>query len=152
MSWTFSTWVGPEFDMRWEPLKIDAGGLADDTKGSLPIDTVELGKTGPEFDERGAVIDKLNPLKSDPWAETSTEVGGRDEVILVDTGCTGTCVADVDGFIPRTELRLGDDGGKELDCEGGTAVDIVGGEVMDNDAIDDTKSATLDATLSDSET
>lgn len=68
----------------------------------------------------------------------------------MDTGCTGTCVVDVDGFIPRTELRLGDDGGKELDCEGGTAVDIVGGEVMDNDAIDDTKSATLDATLSDS--
>lgn len=63
----------------------------------------------------------------------------------------GTCVADVAGFIPRTELRLVDDaGGKELDCGGGTAVDIVGGVVMDKEAMDDTKSAILDAALSDS--
>lgn len=145
----FNTWVGPEFDIRWEPLKIDACGFDDDTKGSPPNDMVGLDNTELEFDTSGAAIDKLNPPRSDVWTDEGTELGGRVDVRLVDTDCTGACgTVDVEGLIPRTELRTGDGCGKGLGCEGGVAVDIVGGEVMDRDAMDDTKSEMLDAMLS----
>lgn len=109
---------------------------------------VALGNTELELDTRGAAIDKLNPPRSDVWTEEGTELGGREDVRLVDTDCTGAWdTVDVEGFIPRTELRTGDGCGKEL-WEGGVAVDIVGGVVMDSDAIDDTKSEMLDAILS----
>ena len=143
-----NTWFGPGFDIRWEPLKIDAGGLDDGTKGSPPNDMVELDNTELELDTRGAAIDKLNPPRSEVWTEEGMELGGREDVRLVDTDCTGAWdTVDVEGFIPRTELRTGDGCGKEL-WEGGVAVDIVGGVVMDSDAIDETKSEMLDAILS----
>lgn len=94
-------------------------------------------------------MDKLNPPRSDVWTEQGTELGGRVDVRLVDTDCTGAGdTVDVEGLIPRTELRTGDGCGSGLGCEGGVAVDIVGGVVMDRDAMDETKSEMLDAMLS----
>ena len=69
--------------------------------------------------------------------------------MLVETDCTGVCATeDVEGLIPRTELRTGDGCGKGLGCDGVAAVDIVGGVEMDIDAMDDTKSEMLDAMFS----
>lgn len=94
-------------------------------------------------------MDKLNPPRSDVWTDEGTELGGRVDVRLVDTDCTGTGdTVDVDDLIPRTELRTGDGCGSGLGCEGGVAVDIVGGVVMDRDAMDETKSEMLEAMLS----
>ena len=138
--------------MRWEPLKIDAGGLDDVTKASPPNDIVGLDNTELAFDARGAAMDKLNPPRSDVWTEEGTELGGMVDVRLVDTDCTGAGdTVDVEGLIPRTELRTGDGCGRGFACEGGVAVDIVGGVVMDRDAMDETKSEMLDAMLSVSE-
>ena len=50
-------------------------------------------------------------------------------------------------MIPITELRTGD-GCIEFGCDGCVAVDIVGGDVMERDAMDDTKSDMLDGMLS----
>ena len=121
--------------------------MEDDTRGS-PIDMAELDKMEPEFDTRGAAIDKLKPLRSDVWPEEETELGGREDVRLVETDCTDDGTAeDVAGLIPKTELRTGDGCGMELGCDGCVAVDIVGAVVMDIDAMDDTKSDMLDAIL-----
>lgn len=118
--------------------------MDDDTKGS-PIDIVALLSTEPEFDTRGDAIDKLNPLRSDAWPDEGTEFGGRAEVRLVDVDCTGVCATeDVEGLIPNTELRTGEGCGKGLGCDGVVVVVIVGGDVMDIDAMDDTKSEMLD--------
>lgn len=124
--------------------------MDDGTKGSPTSDMVGFGNTEPEFDTKGGAIDKLNPPRSDGWAEEGTELGGREDVRLVDTDCTGACTTvDVVGLIPRTVLRTGDGCGKGLlGCEDGVAVDIVGGVEMDRDAMDDTKSEMLDAMLS----
>lgn len=54
-------------------------------------------------------------------------------------------------MIPKTELRTGDGCGKVLACDGVAAVDIVGGVVIDIDAMDDTKSEMLDEMVSVSE-
>ena len=51
-------------------------------------------------------------------------------------------------MIPKTELRTGDGCGKVLACDGVVAVDIVGGVVIDIDAMDDTKSEMLDEMVS----
>lgn len=67
---------------------------------------------------------------------------------LVETDCTGVGTTDdVAGSIPITELRTGD-GCIEFGCDGCVAVDIVGGDVMERDAMDDTKSDMLDGMLS----
>jgi len=47
-------------------------------------------------------------------------------------------------LIPNTELRTGEGCGKGLGCDGVVVVVIVGGDVMDIDAMDDTKSEMLD--------
>lgn len=47
-------------------------------------------------------------------------------------------------MIPNTELRTGEGCGKGLGCDGVVVVVIVGGDVMDIDAMDDTKSEMLD--------
>lgn len=123
--------------------------MDDVTKASPPNDIVGLDNTELAFDTRGAAMDKLNPPRSDVWTEEGTELGGTVDVRLVDTDCTGAGdTVDVEGLIPRTELRTGDGCGSGLACEGGVAVDIVGGVVMDRDAMDETKSEMLDAMLS----
>lgn len=136
--------------MRWEPFKIDVGGLDEGTctKGS-PIETVELDNTELELDTMGGAIDKLKPLRSDDWTDEGTELGGTEDVRLVETDCTGVgTTEDVAGLIPITELRPGDGWGIEFGCDGCVAVDIVGGDVMERDAMDDTKSDMLDEMIS----
>ena len=114
--------------------------MDDETKES-PIEIAELESTELEFETSGVYIDNLTPLISEACVEEGTELGGREEVMLVDTDCVGVdTTEDVKDLVPNTELRTGDGCGTGVGCDGVGAVNIAGGVVMDIDAMDDTKS------------